>query len=65
MFLLKLGSELQNSIKKFQSVLYAQTKCRPNFHEVEYAQGGVYSNLLLLTYYRSSCSQMFFNIGVL
>ena len=36
MFLLKLGSELQNLIKNFQSALKISTKCRLHFHEVEY-----------------------------
>ena len=36
MFLLKLGSELQYLIKKFQPVLKIKTKYRPHFHEVEY-----------------------------
>ena len=36
MFLLKLGSELQNLIRKLQSVLKISTKCRLHFHEVEY-----------------------------
>ena len=38
MFLLKLGSELQNLIKKIQSVLKIKTKCRLHFQEVEYFQ---------------------------
>ena len=38
MLLLKLGSELQNLVKKFQSVLKIWTKCRLNFHEVERTQ---------------------------
>ena len=36
MLLLKLGSDLPNLVKKFQSVLKISTKCRLNFHEVEY-----------------------------
>lgn len=36
MFLLKFGSELQNLLKKIQSVLKIQAKCRLNFHEEEY-----------------------------
>ena len=39
MFLSKLGSELQNLIKKFQSVLKLKTKCRLNFYEVECTDG--------------------------
>ena len=35
MFLLKLESELQNLIKKFQSVLKIKTKKRLHLHEVE------------------------------
>ena len=38
MFLLKLGSALQNFIEKFQSVLKIKKKCRLHFHEVEYFQ---------------------------
>ena len=33
--LLKLGSELPNLVKKFQSALKICIKCRLNFHEVE------------------------------
>ena len=36
MFLLKLESKLQSSVKKFQINLKIQTKFRLNFHEVEY-----------------------------
>ena len=35
MFLLRLGSELQDLIEKFQYVLKIETKHRLNFHEVE------------------------------
>ena len=35
-FFKKLGSELQNVMKKFQSVLKKWTKCRLHFHEVDY-----------------------------
>ena len=35
MLLLKLGSELPNLGKKFQSVLKIWTKCEMNLHEVE------------------------------
>ena len=38
MLLLRLGSELPNLVKKFQSVLKIWTKCRLNFHEMEYLQ---------------------------
>ena len=34
-FLLKLGSELQNRVKKFQSSMKIQTKYRLNFYEVK------------------------------
>ena len=36
MFLLKLGSELQNLIKKFQPVLKIYAKYRLHFQKVEY-----------------------------
>ena len=36
--LLKLGSELPNLVKKFQSILTIWAKCRLNFHELEYFQ---------------------------
>ena len=35
MFPLRLGSELQNLVKKFQSAMKVQTKYRPNFEQVE------------------------------
>lgn len=35
MLVWKLGSELPNLIKKFQSALKIWTRCRLNFHEVE------------------------------
>ena len=38
MLLLKLGSQLPNLVKILQSVLKIWTKCRLNFHEVEYHQ---------------------------
>ena len=37
MYLLKLGSELQNFTKKISAVLNMKTICRLDFHEVEYA----------------------------
>ena len=36
MLLLKLGSELPNLVKNFQFALKIWTKCRLNFHKVEY-----------------------------
>ena len=39
MFLLKLGSELQNLIKKFQPIPKIQKKYRLHFHEVECTGG--------------------------
>ena len=39
MFLLKLGSELQNLIRKLQYVLKISTKGRLHFHEVECTRG--------------------------
>ena len=42
MLLLKLGSELQNLVKKFQSARKIKTKYRPNFHEVECTGGGLH-----------------------
>ena len=35
LFLSKLGSELKNLVKKFQSPMKIQKKCWLNFHEVE------------------------------
>ena len=44
MFLLNHGSELlQNLIKKFQSILNLQIKCRMNFYEMECTLGEILS----------------------
>ena len=59
MLLLKLGSELPNLVKKFLSVLKIWTKCKLNFHEVEYFHEAEWTpphRLLTFSYFLNPCS---------